>query len=166
MVFKHSILPTELGVGVDVLIGTNEGTKQRQAGQRDGHWVNRATCQLYVFPPPSGAGGLCLYRLEDRREAIQGQKERTGLGRSCSWALISLPPNLKPDRSVLPGRKDCGRWATGLWPTHRLLETLLVRAVTEARDTESGSSPSPRRMAKWSRSSISSTAGSSGEEDG
>lgn len=39
-----------------------------------------------------------------------------------------------------------------------------MRAVTEARDTESGSSPSPSRMARWSRSSISSTAGSSGEE--
>lgn len=65
---------------------------------------------------------------------------------------------------VGPAWQGCGRWVTGLWPTYRLLETLLVRAVTEARDTESGSSPSPSRMARWSRSSISSTAGSSGEE--
>lgn len=50
-------------------------------------------------------------------------------------------------------------------PTHRLLETLVVRAVTEAKDTESGSSPSASRMPRRSRSSISSTAGSSGEEE-
>ena len=55
--------------------------------------------------------------------------------------------------------------AAGHWPTHRLLETLVVSAVTEARDTVSGSSPSPSRMARRSRSSISSTAGSSGEEE-
>lgn len=42
----------------------------------------------------------------------------------------------------------------------------MVRAVTEASDTESGSSPSASRMARRSRSSISSTAGSSGEEGG
>lgn len=40
-----------------------------------------------------------------------------------------------------------------------------MRAVTEARDTESGSSPSPSRMPRRSKSSISSTAGSSGEEE-
>lgn len=54
----------------------------------------------------------------------------------------------------------------GFLPTHRLLETLVVRAVTEASDTESGSSPSASRMARRSRSSISSTAGSSGEGEG
>lgn len=74
-----------------------------------------------------------------------------------------MPPNLKPGKLVLAARV-VGRWDPGLWDTHRLLETLLVRAVTEASDTESGSSPSPSRMARWSRSSISSTAGSSGEE--
>ena len=42
----------------------------------------------------------------------------------------------------------------------------MVRAVTDASDTESGSSPSPSRMARRSMSSISSTAGSSGEEGG
>jgi hypothetical protein len=54
---------------------------------------------------------------------------------------------------VGPAQEGSDRWDSGqeggvrrdigLWLTHRLLETLLVRAVTEARDTESGSSPSP-----------------------
>ena len=41
----------------------------------------------------------------------------------------------------------------------------MVRAVTEARDTQSGSSPSASRVARRSKSPISSTAGSSGEEE-
>lgn len=40
-----------------------------------------------------------------------------------------------------------------------------MRAVTEARDMVSGSNPSASRMPRRSRSSISSTAGSSGEEE-
>lgn len=79
-------------------------------------------------------------------------------------------------RESHPGKEERGRvrmklftgagsWDVELLPTHRLLETLVVRAVTEARDTESGSSPSPSLMARRSRSSISSTAGSSGEEE-
>lgn len=39
-----------------------------------------------------------------------------------------------------------------------------MSAVTEARDTQSGSIPSASRVPRRSRSSISSTAGSSGEE--
>lgn len=47
-----------------------------------------------------------------------------------------------------------------------LLETLVVTAVTEAREMVSGSSPPPNRMALRSMSSVSKTAGSSEKHKG
>lgn len=106
----------------------------------------------------------CLCR-EGGEGDIQEKKKGAKLGRSCPWALILLHPNSKYSKLGLPDLVKPTRVAR-LLPTYRLLETLVVRAVTDASDTESGSSPSPSRMARRSRSSISRTAGSSGEKGG
>ena len=75
VVSKYSILPTELGVGVDVLGGT---TRQRGLSRSRSHrwplgeqshvWIS----QHSVPPHPPMAQGLCLCR-ETSDKAIQGQ---------------------------------------------------------------------------------------------
>lgn len=81
---------------------------------------------------------------------------------TSKWILLYRQYSLTDDWLVHVRPVLYGLHVVGIKMLHLLLETLVVTAVTEAREMVSGSRDPARRMAFLSRSSISRTAGSSG----